>query len=131
MFIGFFDIFKKDKEPQDEVPEEKFWSLSTNEGEIIDPEWTQVEEAVKHAVPDDLVFASLGYMNSDLEIEIIQITGEDGVYRFEALPPMGSYDYGQIFINDGLSYDDTIKRVKEFYDYQRVVGFKSWEIQKI
>ncbi|WP_020007081.1 hypothetical protein [Salinicoccus albus] len=133
MCIGLFDFFKKDAGPEDTASGEKYWSLTTNEGEVREPAWEQVEEAVQHAWPDEQIFASLGCMNADLEIEIIQVIGmDDGSYWIEALPPKGSYDYGKIFVNNtGLNYDDTIKRVKEFYDHQSVADYRSWDTETI
>ncbi|WP_411843032.1 hypothetical protein [Salinicoccus sp. HZC-1] len=129
--MGLFNFFKKDREPLNEAPVEEYWSLTTNAKEITDPAWEQVEAAVKSALPEQDIFASLGYMNSGLEIEIIQVTGGEGIYRFEALPPEGSYDYGDIYINDRISYDEAIGFFKEFYENQRVVGYRSWETMKI
>lgn len=129
--MGLFDFFKKDNKQEKVTHNEKYWSLSTNADEVTDPSWEQVERAVKNAVPDRDMFASLGYINSGLEIESIQAVGEDGVYRLEALPPQSSYDYGKIFINDSISYAETVELFKEFYDHQRVIGYRSWETMKI
>lgn len=129
--MGLFDFFKKDNKQEEVKSAEKYWLLSKNDEKVADPSWKQVEAAVKNAMPDRDVFASLIYMNSGLEIESIQAVGEDGVYRFEALPPQSSYDYGKIYINDSIGYGETVELFKEFYDHQRVVGYRSWETMKI
>ncbi|QQK80028.1 hypothetical protein HUG20_09095 [Salicibibacter cibi] len=128
--MGFFDFFKRDQKHQEQVSKDKYWVLTTSEDEIIDPVWEQVKGAIDHATPDRSMFASLGYMHSGIEIEVIQVVGEDHVYRFEALPPKSSDDYGKIFVNDGISYEETLKLCEDFYKHQRVVGFRNLPIEK-
>lgn len=65
---------------------------------------------VDNTTPDGSIFASLGYIHSGLEIGIIQVADDDNGYRFEALPSNGKF-----FINDGISYEETLMLVKEFF----------------
>lgn len=131
--MGMFDFFKKS--PQQEEPiKETYWSLSTYEEKIIDPTWEQVKQAVDEAVPEKAVFASLGYFNSDNEIEVVQTRQlSEGTKEFllEALPPDNSYDAGKVFINDGLSLDETLKLFEEFYKHKRVAGYRNWPTGKV
>lgn len=128
--MGIFDMFKKKKEPDAVKPKEKYWSLSTSEGEIIDPSWDQIVDAVENATPEGTLFASLGYINAGYEIEIVQAVGEDGVYRFEALPPKDSLEYGDIYVNDGLTLNATLKLFEAFFVNRRVIGYRSWLVEK-
>lgn len=124
--MGLFRFLKRSQQQQEEFSKDKYWSLTTNEGEVIEPNWEQVTAAVRNATPDGSIFASLGCFYSGLEIEIIQVIGDGNGYRFEALPPNG-----KIFVNDGISYEETLKLFEEFFKHQRVVGFSSWPTEKM
>ncbi|MHA6252946.1 hypothetical protein [Oceanobacillus sp. CAU 1775] len=125
--MGLFSFFKRSPQPQEEVSKESYWSLTTNEDEVIDPTWVQIKAAVQNATPDRTVFASLAYFHSDIEIEVVQVIGEDGWYRFEAVSPER---VGKRFVNDGISYEEAIKLFEEFFKYKRVVGYRSWPTEK-
>ncbi|QKS72729.1 hypothetical protein FLK61_39640 [Paenalkalicoccus suaedae] len=131
--MGIFDFLKKSFR-QEESTKEKYWSLSTNEEEILDPTWEQVKQAVEEATPEKAVFASLGYLHSGNEIEVIQAIqlteGKNG-FRFEALPPGNSYDAGNAYIKNDLSLDETLKLFEEFYRSKKVLGYKNWLTEKI
>lgn len=124
--MGLFSFFKKNQKQQEEFSKDRYWSLTTNEGEVIEPTWKQVNAAVKNATPDGSIFASLGYIHSGLEIEVIQVIGNDDGYRFEALPPNG-----EVFVNDGISYEETLKLFEDFFIHQRVAAFSSWPTEKM
>ncbi|MDG5471424.1 hypothetical protein P6709_06670 [Jeotgalibacillus sp. ET6] len=127
--MGIFDYFKKSSQ-QEKPAKEEYWSLSTNEEKIVNPTWEQVKQAVGEAVPEKALFASLGYYHSDSEIEVIQaiqLTQGINEFRLEALPP----NVGKIFINNGLSLDETVKFFEEFYKYKRVVGYENWPTEKV
>lgn len=85
----------------------------------------QIHVAVKDATPEGLIFATLAYNYSGLEIESIQTIGEENGYRFEALT-----SNGMIFVNDSINYEETLKLFEHFYNYQRVAGFRSWPTEK-
>lgn len=123
--MGLFSFFKRSKPQQAEIPKEKYWSLSTNDDEVIDPTWDQVQAAVENAVPDESVFATLAYNHSGPELDAVQAAGDHGWYRFEAVEPDG-----KVFVNDGISYEETVRFFKEFYHYQTVVGYRSWPAEK-
>ena len=119
--MGLFDFFKGKQPQQDEDSTEKYWSLSTYTGEVIDPTLEEIITAVQEVKPDNEIFATLAYNNSRLEIESIQTIGDATGYRFEAL------DSNEIiYVNDGLTYEETLQLFKDFYNYQRVPGFRSW-----
>lgn len=122
--MGLFSFFRKSRPQEKGLPKEKYWSLVTNEDEVIDPTWEQVVHAVKNAVPEGNMFAILAYNHSGLEIESIQVMSEDDWYRFEAVASEKKY------INDGIYYDETIRLFKDFYKYQRVYDYRSWSIIK-
>lgn len=124
--MGLFRFLKRSQQQQEEFSKDTYWSLTTNEEEVIEPTWEQVKAAVENATPDRSIFASLGYIHSGLEIEVIQVIGDGNGYRLEALPPSG-----EIFVNDGISYEETLKLFEEFFKHQRVVGFRSWPTEKI
>ena len=119
--MGLFDFFKEKQPQQDEDSTEKYWSLSTYTGEVIDPTLEEIITAVQEVKPDKEIFATLTYNNSRLEIKSIQTIGDAKGYRFEAL------DSNEIiYVNDGLTYEETLQLFKDFHNYQRVVGFRSW-----
>lgn len=128
--MGLLNLFKKNHQPDDEEPKEKYWSLTTSEGEVIDPTWDEIEAAIRHATPAGSLFISLGYMNADLEIEVIQATSESDIYRLEALPPENSLEYGDIFVEDGLRYEEALKLFETFHKHQSVHGYRDWMVDK-
>ena len=122
--MGLFNFFKKNKQEskqEDAGPQEKYWLLGTIENEVIDPTWEQIESAVINAKPEKSTFVTLAYMNAGLEVDTVQAVGDENGYRLEAL----SLD-GDIFVNDGLTYEETLKYFDEFYRLQKVVGYRSW-----
>lgn len=123
--MGLFDFLKGSKKEQEPAPEEKYWSLATNIRTINDPTMEEIHMAVQNAVPDKSDFATLAYNNSRLEIEAIQVVGDDNGYYFEALTSTGT-----MYINKGLSYEETIEFFEDFYNHQRVAGFRSWPSKK-
>lgn len=130
--MGLFEFFKKDKVQEETTPAEKYWLLVDGNGEVIKPDWPQVEKAVKTAAAGpEGEFIHLGYLNSGLEIESLQAVGEDGLYRVEALPPKGASDYGKVYVSDGVVYKDVLSLFKEFYEHQSVVRFRSWNTRKL
>ncbi len=118
--MGLFNFFKKDKQ-DDAQPQERHWLLRTNDGEVIEPTWDEIESAVTNAKSEQSVFATLAYVNAGLEIDSVQTLGDDSGYRFEAL----SQD-GDIYVNDGLSHEETLKYFEEFFNTEKVVGYRSW-----
>lgn len=60
-------------------------------------------------------------MNAGLEVDTVQAVGDENGYRLEALSLEGD-----IFVNDGLTYEETLKYFDEFYRLQKVVGYRSW-----
>lgn len=119
--MGLFDFFKGKQPQQDEDSTEKYWSLSTYTGEVIDPTLEEIITAVQEVKPDKEIFATLTYNNSRLEIKSIQTIGDAKGYRFEALDSNET-----IYVNDGLTYEETLQLFKDFHNYQRVAGFRSW-----
>lgn len=122
--MGLFNFFKKNKQEskqEDAGPQEKYWLLGTIENEVIDPTWEQIESAVINAKPEKSTFVTLAYMNAGLEVDTVQAVGDENGYRLEALSLEGD-----IFVNDGLTYEETLKYFDEFYRLQKVVGYRSW-----
>lgn len=130
--MGFLGFWKTSKPQQKQVkkPKVSFWSLTTDNMEILDPTWEQVIDAIDHATPEASTFASLRYLYSTCEIEIVQVVSEGQVYRVEALPPISSVDDGTIFVHTNCSYKETLELFKDFYEYQRVVDFRSWSTER-
>lgn len=124
--MGLFDFFKRKPAAQEEEPKEKYWSLGTNEAEVVDPTWEQVVVAVKNAMPDESIFATLAYNYSGLQIDSIQVLGDKAAYHdlyyFEALAQNGIK-----YVKHDIPYDETIKLFEDFYENQRVVGYEGWE----
>lgn len=129
--MGLFDFLKKEPQKHEEAPKDKYWSLTTAKGEVIDPTWQQVEETLADITQQELEFVSLGYVHSDLDIEIVQALDLGEGYRVEALPPESSYDYGKAFVNSGIFYEEMVRHFKEFHDTRRVSEFRSWPKEKI
>lgn len=122
--MGLFNFFKKNKQEskqEDAGPHEKYWLLGTIENEVIDPTWEQIESAVINAKPEKSTFVTLAYMNAGLEVDTVQAVGDENGYRLEALSLEGD-----IFVNDGLTYEETLKYFDEFYRLQKVVGYRGW-----
>lgn len=124
--MGMFRFFKGRNQQQEEDSKERYWSLTTDEKEIIGPTWEQIQFAVEKATPEGTIFASLGYMHSGLEIEIVQAVGDENGYRFEALVPDE-----KIYVKDGISQKETVKLFEHFFKYQRVAGYRSCPTEKI
>lgn len=121
--MGLFDFLKGNKE--EETLKEKYWSLGTNIRTIKDPTMEQIHEAILNAKPDQSEFATLAYNHSGLEIEAIQTVGDENGYYFEALTSTGT-----MYIQEGLSYEETIHFFEDFYKHERVAGFRSWPSKK-
>jgi|SRR5690625_2369625 len=124
--MGLLDFFKREPKPQEKGSKDRYWSLTTYEGEVVNPTWEQIKMAVDQITTDGTRFASLGYLHSGLEIEIIQAVGDGERYRFEALPADG-----KIYVNKDITYEETLKYFEDFYKYQRVAGFRSWPTEKV
>lgn len=127
--MNLFDYFKKDE--KEEIPKDRYWSLTTSEEEIIDPTWDQIKLAINHAHPNQTVFVSLAYYHSELAIEVIQAMGDYDVYRLEALPPKNIKDTNQIFVKDSVSYEDTVTIFEYYFKEGTIEGYETWMIEKI
>lgn len=124
--MGLTSFFNRNKRSNDERGKDKYWSLLTNEGEVVDPTWEQTKLAVKNATPTGNVFAKLEYLNSGLDIESIQAFSEGGLYRVEALPPK----QGKLYIKDGLTYAEALRIFESFYHDQEISGYRDWQREK-
>lgn len=122
--MKLFDFFKGEKEER-KSSNEKYWSLTTYDGEITDPTIEQIEQAVKNATQNVSLFATLAYNHSGLEIESIQTISNKGFYRFEALTTDG-----KMYVKNDIDYEEVLELFNQFYKYQRVSGFRSWPIEK-
>lgn len=122
--MKLFDFFKGKKEER-EPTREKYWSLSTSDGEIVDPKIKQIEQAVKNATSNISLFATLAYNYSGLEIESVQTISNEGFYRFEALTTNG-----KMYVKNDIDYDEALELFKQFYKHQRVSRFKTWLVEK-
>lgn len=122
--MKLFDFFKGKKEERKST-RDKYWSLTTNDGEVTDPSIEQIEQALMNATPNASLFATLAYNYSGFEIEAVQTISYDGVYRFEALTTNG-----KIYVKNDIDYDEAFKLFHQFYKHQRVFGFRSWPIEK-
>lgn len=130
--MGIFDFLKNGEDDNEgqQKSQEPYTELSTGLDDFQNPTWSQVESAVKDVDEAEDSFATLSFQNSGLEIDTIQcIKAEEG-YTIEALPAMDSENYGLIYHLDGLSYEDTLKRFEEFYEHQKVTGYKDFETAK-
>lgn len=123
--MGVFDIFRSSKQRREEFVQEKFWSLTTADHEVVDPKMKQIQTAVKNATSLESTFATLTYNHSGLEVESIQAVSDDSNYRFEAIA-----SDGKIYVNDGLNYEEIVALFKHFFMYREVSGFKNWPIGK-
>ena len=121
--MKLFDFFKGEK--KEKPTRDKYWSLTTNDDEIINPTIEQIEQAVQNATPKVSLFATLVYNHSGLEIETVQTLSTEGVYRFEALT-----SDGKIYVKNDIAYEETLELFHQFYNYQRVPGFRRWPIEK-
>ena len=124
--MGLTSFFNRSKQSNGESGKDRYWSLLTNEGEVVDPTWEQTKLAVKNATPTGNVFAKLGYQNSGLDIESIQAFSEAGLYRLEALPPK----QGKIYVKDGLTHAEALKIFESFYHEKEVIGYRDWQTEK-
>lgn len=129
--MGLFDFLKKEPADRTEAPKDKYWSLTTAKGEVIDPIWEQIKEALADITHQELEFVSLGCIHADLEIEMIQAVDIGEGYRLEALPSESSSDYGKVFVNGGISYEELVNQFEEFHTNKKVMGFRSWPSEKI
>lgn len=124
--MGLTSFFNRKKQSNDEGGKDKYWSLLTDEGEVVDPTWEQTKIAVKSATPTGSVFVTLGYLNSGLEIESIQAFSEGGLYRVEALPPK----QGKIYVKDGFTHAEVLKLFESFYHDEKIIGYRDWQKEK-
>lgn len=130
--MGLFGFLKNDEDKDKMEPkvQEPYTELSTGLDDFQNPTWSEIESAVQDVDDAEDSFATLSFQNSGLEIDTLQcIKAEEG-YILEALPAMDSEDYGLIYHLDGLSYEDTIKRFEEFYETQKVTGYKEFSKDK-
>lgn len=126
--MGIFDFLKQDddKDEIEQKSEEAYSELSTGLDDYQNPTWSQVESALKDIVEEEDSFATLSFQNWGLELDTLQCIKDEKGYTIEALPAMESENYGLIYHLDGLSYEDTVKRFEEFYDTQKVTGYKEF-----
>lgn len=126
--MGIFDFLKQDddKDEIEQKSEEAYSELSTGLDDYQNPTWSQVESALKDIVEEEDSFATLSFQNWGLELDTLQCIKDEEGYTIEALPAMESENYGLIYHLDGLSYEDTVKRFEEFYDTQKVTGYKEF-----
>lgn len=126
--MGIFDFLKQDskKNEADQVTEDPYTELSTGLDDFQNPTWPQVERAVKDIVEEEDSFATLSFNHYGLEVDTIQCIKMDEVYTFEALPSRDSKEHGLIYHLDGLSYEEVLKRFEEFYETQKVTGYKEF-----
>ena len=126
--MGIFDFLKQDddKDDREQKSEEAYSELSTGLDDYQNPTWSQVESALKDIVEEEDSFATLSFQNWGLELDTLQCIKDEKGYTIEALPAMESENYGLIYHLDGLSYEDTVKRFEEFYDTQKVTGYKEF-----
>ena len=122
--MGVFNFFKRKADQPEEEKKEKYWSLVTNEGEVLNPTLGQIETAVANATPDHTMFATLTYNHSGLEIDSVQAISQEGFYRFEALTADG-----RMYVKNDLTYEETFELFTHFFNYQRVSGVKSWAVE--
>jgi hypothetical protein len=118
-------IFFKGKNEEQPPTRNKYWSLTTNNGEINDPTLEQIETAIKNAHSNATLFATLAYNHSNLEIEAVQTVSYEGVYRVEALT-----SHGIMYVKNDIQYEETLKLFEDYFKYQRVSGFRSWPTEK-
>jgi hypothetical protein len=126
--MGIFDFLKQDddKDDREYKSEEPYSELSTGLDDYQNPTWPQVESALKDIIEEEDSFATLSFQNWGLEVDTLQcIKGEEG-YTIEALPAKESANFGKIYHLDGLSYEETVKRFEEFYETQKVTGYKEF-----
>ena len=124
--MGLFDFLKRKSNKSEEETKEKYWSLTTITGEILDPTMAQIETAVKNATPYQTSFATLTYNHAGLEIESVQAISDNGFYRFEALTTNGF-----MYVKTDITYEETLDLFKHFFNYQRVSGVKSWPKNRV
>lgn len=130
--MGIFDFLKQDndKTGAEQPPQEPYTELSTGLDDYQNPTWPQVERAVKDIVEEEDSFATLSFNHYALEVDTIQCIKMEEGYTFEALPARDSKEHGLIYHLDGLSYEDVLKRFKEFYETQKVTGYKEFSKDK-
>lgn len=126
--MGIFDFLKQDddKGEAEQKSEEAYSELSTGLDDYQNPTWSQVESALKDIVEEEDSFATLSFQNWGLEVDTLQCIKDEDGYTIEALPAKESENFGLIYHLDGLSYEDTVKRFEEFYDTQKVTGYKEF-----
>lgn len=131
--MGLFDFFKKNEDSKDDQPREEYWSLTTDEGEVTGPSWEQITEGIDKVVSGDSTFVSFGLINGGNDIEIVQaVYGEEShTFHLEVLPPETSHDFGHIFINYDVSKEQMLDVFEEYYNHQRVTGFRNWRTRKL
>ena len=127
--MGIFDFLKQndDKGDAEQKPQEPYTELSTGLDDFPNPTWGQVESALKDIIEEEDSFATLSHQNYELEVDTLQCIKFEEGYTIEALPAMESESFGMIYHLDGLSYEDTVKRFEEFYETQKVTGYKEFK----
>lgn len=130
--MGLFGFLKNDEDKDKMEPkvQEPYTELSTGLDDFQNPTWSEIESAVQDVDDAEDSFATLSFQNSGLEIDTLQCIKAGEGYILEALPAMNSEDYGLIYHLDGLSFEDTIKRFEEFYETQKVTGYKEFSKDK-
>ncbi|CAD2070824.1 hypothetical protein [Jeotgalicoccus coquinae] len=126
--MGIFDFLKQDDDNNeaDDKSLEPYTELSTGLDDYQNPTWGQVESAVKDVTEEEDSFATLAFHNRGLEVDTLQCIKFEEGYTIEALPAQESENFGMIYHLDGLSYEETVKRFEEFYETQKVSGYKNF-----
>ena len=126
--MGIFDFLKQadDKGDVEQKTQEAYSELSTGLDDYQNPTWSQVESALKDIIDEEDSFATLSFHNWGLEVDTLQCIKDEKGYTIEALPAMETENFGKIYNLDGLSYEDTVKRFEEFYEKQKVTGYKEF-----
>lgn len=126
--MGIFDFLKNEDEIDDEQLKngEPYVELSTGLDDYENPTWSQVESAVHDVVDSEDSFATLSFVNYNLEVDTIQCIKDEEYYSFEALPAKDSEEFGKIYHKEALTLDEVVELFKTFYDTQKVIGYKAF-----
>lgn len=126
--MGIFGFLKN----EDEIDngqlknDEPYVELSTGLDDYENPSWSQVERAVNDVVDSEDSFATLSFVNYQLEVDTIQCIKGEEYYSFEALPAKDSEEFGKIYHKEALTLEEVIELFKTFYDTQKVIGYKAF-----
>ncbi|WP_166626432.1 hypothetical protein [Jeotgalicoccus sp. S0W5] len=126
--MGIFGFLKNEDQIDDEQLKngEPYVELSTGLDDYENPSWSQVESAVHDVVDSEDSFATLSFVNYNLEVDTIQCIKDDEYYSFEALPAKDSEEFGKIYHKESLTLEEVVELFKTFYDTQKVIGYKAF-----